>query len=220
MSSSIASRLVACTVATCQLVFSVMAAVPATSLAQDIDIDPPVIELQAVDEGVRGETQVFSSTVTDNEEVTSVTLHFRTDPDGVYEAREMKSIGGSDIYTISIETEDKSAELIQYYLEARDRGGNRTIQGFAFDPLERRLVTPEDRATDPAPAPATQNGPVAEPAAQEMSTGRKVLYGVLGVLVVGAIAAGASSGGGDDNGGSGPTGPDIPLTITVEPPQP
>lgn len=210
MSSTIGSRVLACTMAVCQVVLSLAAVVPADSLAQTIDIDPPVIDLQTVEEGVQGETQVFTSTVTDNEEVTEVTLHYRTDPNGVYEPREMKSIGGSNIFSVSIEPADKSAEVIQYYLEARDRGGNRTIQGFAFDPLERQLVPPDQPVTAEAE-------PAEEPVAPGMSTGRKVLYGVLGVVVVGALAAAASGG---DDGGGGTDGPTVPLDITVQPPQP
>jgi len=121
----------------------------------------------------------------------------------------MNALGSTDIHTVSIETEGTGATLIEYYIEARDESGNRSIRGFAFDPLERQLVA----GAGQAPPPVATSPVEAPPPATGMSTGRKVLYGVLGLVVVGALAAAASgsdSGGSDDND-------NVPVVITIPP---
>ncbi len=174
-----------------------------TAWAQDLDSEPPVIELEIVSEGVRGETQVFSATVTDNVAVTSVMLNFRYDGETNYSSASMTLIPNTSIYTASLDSAPLSTNAIEYYVEARDGGDNRTLQGFSFDPLERALVS-ADAVTATT---STQSAP--------LSTNRKIIYGVLGLLVVGALAAGSSgSSGGGNTGGEGP---DVPATITVEP---
>lgn len=186
-----------------------IATLAAPAQAQSIDIDPPVIELERVETGVRGEAQVFSATVTDNVGVTETVLHYRTDPEDSYRSVDMAPIGATDIRTASVAADETDVPLIEYYLEARDEGGNRTIRGFAFDPLVRRL---EPAGGPPAQAPVPAPEPVPEPG---MSTTRKILYGALGVLVVGALIA--SAGGDDDGSSSEPNPTDIPVTVTVEP---
>jgi len=187
--------------------------VPSSVLAQS-DGEPPSISLERIAEGVRGETQVFSATVSDDFTVESVTLRFRFGDDTVYRAMPMQPLKGTDIYTASVETTDTDEDVLQYYVEARDGAGNRSIQGFAFDPIERRLIEPERPL---APAAGVASAP--EPLRTDgMSTGRKVLYGVLGVLAVGAVvaAAGGDSGGSGDRPLSDDPG-DAPLDIIVDP---
>ena len=173
-----------------------------TAWAQDLDSEPPVIELEIVNEGVRGETQVFSATVTDNVEVTSVMLNFRYDGETSYSSASMTLIPNTAIYTASLDPGPITANAIEYYVEARDGFDNRTLQGFSFDPLDRSLVS----ANAITASTATQ-GP-------SLSTSRKIIYGVLGLLVVGALAASSSSSSGGSSGGPGP---DVPTQIIVEP---
>lgn len=191
------SKVISCLLAITHLVFSLVATVPGLAQAQSTDVDPPVIELEAVDEGVRGDTQVFSATVTDNNQVSSMTLHYRLGNDGAYTSVPMTAIQGTDIYTASVDTSESNASLIQYYMEAKDAGGNRTVQGFAFDPFERVLLdeTSAVGGTTLAGAPA----PVVVP---RMSTQRKIAYGLLGLLAVGVLvgSSGGSSGGSSDPG--------------------
>jgi len=157
---------------------SLFAVLPNIALAQGVDVDPPVIELQAVEEGVRGETQVFTATLTDNNIVSSATLYYRFGSQARYSATPMSVIQGTDIYTASIDTGETSSGVIQYYLEAKDPSGNRTVQGFAFDPLERVLVdTPTVVATTPPADTAPSSG---------LSTNKSVIYGVLGLVALGA----------------------------------
>ncbi|NND90524.1 MAG: hypothetical protein HKN42_06640 [Granulosicoccus sp.] len=178
-----------------------MLAMPSAVLAQNIDTEPPQIEFKPVREGLRGDNQVFAATVTDDQGVDSVFLHHRLQGETIYQNRKMQVLGSTGIYTATITTSEMD-EAIEYYLEATDLSGNRTLQGFAFDPIERQLV---ERQVPAATEPVAGSG-------SGMSTRSKILYGVLGLLVVGALASAAGG------GSSGGTGTEVvPVTITVQP---
>lgn len=200
-------RITSVFVAAAHLLLSVVMVAPGLVHAQSVDVDPPVIELEVVNEGVRGETQVFSATASDNNDISSMTLHYRLGSASNYDSVPMSQIAGTSIYTASVDTANASVDLIQYYMEARDSGGNRTVQGFAFDPFERTLV---DDQTVFAEAPAETGAVVPAVVPPRMSTQRKVVYGVLAALLVGGLAA-ASRG---SSGGGG--GEETDLTIIVD----
>ncbi len=170
--------------------------------AQTTDSEPPVIDMEIVSEGVRGETQVFSATVTDNLAVTTVVFHYRFDGETDYSSSEMALIPNTNVYTASVEPDGSSPNAIEYYIEARDGGDNRTLQGFSFDPLDRTLVSQAAIASS-----SSSEG-------ISLSTNRKIVYGVLGLLVLGALAASSS---GSSGGSSGGPGPSVPTQIVVEP---
>lgn len=196
-------------VAFTHLVFSVLVVMPGLAQAQGADIEPPVIELEVVAEGVRGETQVFSATVTDDNQVSSMTLHYRFGGDSAsaYTAVPMSIIQGTNIYTASIDTNNTTAGVIRYYMEAKDAGGNRTVQGFAFDPFDRALVDEKIVVSDAAAA-----GSVIPVVAPSRSTTRKIAYGLLALLVVGGLASASRSSSGGNSAASG----DVELTIVVD----
>jgi len=177
------------------VVFSVLLATSGFAQAQAPDVDPPTIDLELVEQGVLGETQVFSATVTDNDQVASMTLHYRFGGESAYVSAPMSVISGTSIYTASVDTTNTAANVIQYYMEARDAGDNRTVQGFAFDPFERALL---DEEAAPLVADSSPEATAAEPAAATsgLSTQRKVAYGVIGLLVVGGLASALGGGGG------------------------
>jgi hypothetical protein len=200
MQSIFHGRVSTMTLAVLYLVAQLTMAMPSNSWAQNLDTDPPVIDFNPVDKGIVGESQVFTAAVTDDNGVRSVVLHYRLDGESLYQDRKMELLGNSGIYTTTVATEE-NVKTIQYYIEATDLAGNRTLQGFAFDPVERQL------APRPAPIIAT---PVAE-ADTGMSTREKVLYGVLGLVIVGALASAAGGGGG---GGSEPQ---VDVTIISDP---
>lgn len=190
--------------AACHLLVSVVWAVaPSTAMAQ-ADIDPPKIDMDATDEGILGDRQVFSAVVVDDTGLAKVVLHYRFNSNTNYSAISMEAIGGTDVYTVSLETAGEDTDLVQYYVEAQDIAGNQTLRGFAFDPLERPLVS-ADLLTEAAPQAGST--------APAMSTSRKVLYGVLGLAVVAALAG--ASGGAGSSGSSGGAGAEIPLTVVV-----
>ena len=196
-------------VAILQLMMSVLWVLPASSVhAQGIDSEPPTIEFEAIDQGFIEDSQVFTATVSDDTEVQTVTLYYRFDSEELYKSRRMEMLGSAGIYTATIGTDlaPEGTTAIQYYLEALDGVSNRTLQGFAFDPIERELIDV------PVPVPVAVAEPVAAPVqVGGISTGRKILYGVLGLVVVGAIAAASSS-----SGGGGDSQPGVPITINVQ----
>lgn len=191
------------------LLFSVLVLTPSVAHAQDADINPPMIQIEAVDQGVQGEVQVFSATVTDDNQIASMNLFYRLGSDADYTSVPMTVVTGTDIYTASVDTADNSNNVIQYYMEAKDLEGNRTVQGFAFDPFERAL---------------TQNGAsagnaqaAAIPAANAdtgggTSTVRKVVYGLLAVAVIGGLVGASNS----SSGGNAADAGEVELTIVVD----
>jgi len=192
-----------------QLLASIVAVVPIPVWAQSIDAEPPLVDFQPVGEGVRGDSQVFTATVSDNKGVVSVVLHFRFDSDSLYQTREMQALGSTDIYTTTLESNDadEAVNSIQYYIEAADAAGNRTLEGFAFDPIERLLVDRPLAINEQNSATAADSKSIP---AVGMSTGRKVLYGLLGVIVVGALASSSSGGGASSQ-------PGVDVTVVVDP---
>lgn len=204
-------QLVCSLVAVVHVCVTSLFAIATPAHAQAVDVEPPVIEYESIAQGVLGDTQVFSTSVVDDKELVEVTLYYRFGSDAPYDSVSMIALAGTSIHTASVPTFPDSEPVLQYYLEARDSAGNRSIQGFAFDPLERVLVAAESAE------PQTAVG-ASEPLATDgISTGRKVFYGVLGILAVGALAAAA---GGSGGGGGAPSADDpntVPLTITVDP---
>lgn len=179
------------------------------------DNEAPVLDLQVVETGTAGDSQVFSATVTDDTEILEVVLYYRTQGDETYSSVRMDPIPNTSIYTVTIDTQTDESAVIEYYMNASDVSGNRVVRGFAFDPLTRDLVAPSELALS---GDTTAGPPEPVPARTGISTGKKILYIGLGILAVGAIAAaaggGGSSGGGDTMPGGGP---EIPVVITVDP---
>lgn len=200
MQSFIKGRVSTMALSVLYLIAQLLLSVPTNAWAQSVDVDPPVIDFEPVEEGIVGESQVFTATVTDDMALNSVILHYRLDDESAYQNRQMEVLGDTGIYTTTITIED-NIEAIQYYIEATDLAGNRTLQGFAFNPIERRL------AKRPA---AIVDAPVAE-TATSMSTRTKVIYGVLGLVVVGALAAAAGGGRSDSSE------PQVDVVIISEP---
>jgi hypothetical protein len=195
-------RLTALVLVLFQLSMALFSTIPRLALAQTSDIDPPIIEFEAIATGNAGDSQVFAATVNDNVTVQSVNLFYRFAEDTSYRSRLMNMLGSSGIYTVTLDSLEVpvDASFIQYYLEAFDSVGNRTLQGFAFDPLERQLVSVAKIADAPAPT--------SEPIASEgMPLNRKIIYGAVGLLIVGVLAS-ASGGGGSSAG--------VPVTVVVD----
>jgi len=192
-------RPLAIALAVCQIILGVAGIAPLPALAQSADSEPPKIIFDRLVEGVRDDTQVVSATITDNAGIASAVLHYRFNDDDSYLSVPMSRIASTDIYTVSIEP-SSGAALMQYYLETRDVSGNRTLEGFSFDPIERELL----------PANLVATGTEA-PSSAPLSTRTKVIFGVLGVVIIGALAAAA--GGGSSGGGGG----NVPVTVITDP---
>jgi len=180
----------------------------------ELDTEPPKVDLQLVETGVAGDSQVFSATITDDEGVAEVVLYYRIEGGNTTYSRVlMSAIPGTSIYSVAVEPENDDPMVIEYYINAADEAGNRVVRGFAFDPLRRVLETGSSSIANAPTSPAATQPAV--PSSGGLSTGKKILYGVLGVLAVGAIAAAA---GGDSSDPEPPGTTQIPVTFVSDPP--
>ncbi len=160
-----------------------------------IDLDPPLIEHEIVSEVESNIRQTFVATVVDDDELDSVRLFYRFSGELTYSTIMMSRVSFSSSYIAQINTDPAIETTIEYYIQAKDKSGNRTVRGYAFNPLERNIVLSEDYLA------ANTTEAVAAPVTEEPQTSRKTLYVVLGVLAVGLIAglAGGSGGSGGSN---------------------
>lgn len=152
-------------------------------VSAELDVLAPVIELspEQVEQGVAGEAQVFRASITDDNVISTVILYHRFAGDPAFSSTEMLRTGAENDYEATVVTTSGDSRSIQYYIEAADVAGNRSVLGFPFDPLQL---------------------PIAEPVAQaqpaEQGLGReKLLWGVAGLLllalVIGAVGSSDSS---------------------------
>lgn len=181
-----------------------LSTVHAQYLNPDLDIDPPVIDHEALEVGVAGESQLFSALVIDDKGIEYVDLYHRASANAEYQKTSMSSHSEADRFTTTISTQ-LGQTRIEYYIEAADTGGNRVLKGFPFFPLVRNLDVPV-----PVQPAVITTSPVKESGGGQS----KLLYVLLGALAVGLLASASSSG---DN--SGPdTGTQVPLTINISSP--
>ena len=196
----------------------------AQGVTTDADVEPPVIELEALGEAAAAASQVFTAQVVDDRSLRDVVLYHRRAGDGPFERAVMRPLGVSAFHSVALATDPADLRDIEYYVQARDVGGNRSVEGFAFEPIVRRilpapavagsLASREGAGERRAPDASERRAGPAEPAP---SIGSKVRWWhvALGVVAVGSLAA--LAGGGDD-GGSGsdaPSGPTVPLTVNL-----
>jgi len=165
------------------------------------DTRSPLIELETVAEASADATQVFTAQVVDDRILKDVILYHRREGQQAFTPVTMQPIGDSAYFTASVETDPEDLRAIQYYVQARDEGGNRTVQGYAFDPYTRDLISNNAVINTQAIAPV-----------KKASSRRGVKWWqiVLGVVAVGALASavGGSGGDGSDDG-------TVPLTVTA-----
>lgn len=182
---------------------------PTRDWGAEIDIDPPVIDHEALETGVPGQSQKFSAVVVDDRGLKHVWLFHRAKSGAQYASVAMEQVGETSEFTVAIDT-SLGQNRIEYYIEAVDIGGNRVLKGFPFFPLVRQLGSG-----------TAETSAQPEPAASTTESQTKIMYVLLGVA---AVALGVALLGGDDNkpsdGGTGPVDPDtVPLTIIAVPPE-
>jgi len=186
------------------LVFILSLSSATVSFAQSSpDTRSPVIELEAVAEAQTDTAQVFTAQVVDDRLLKDVTLYYRRDGQQAFSTLAMNAIAETAYFTASITTDPADLRAIQYYVQARDEGGNRTVQGYAFDPYTRVLL-----ANDAVVNAANTVAPAQNSSAK--SSGIRWWQVALGVVLVGALASAASGGGGGSSDAGG-----VPLTVTV-----
>lgn len=178
------------------------------------DVDPPLIEHDVREEVEADTWQVFSATVVDDEELDRVRLFYRFAGESAYSSLVMNRVSFSSTWTIRVPTEPDDIRAVEYYIEALDQSGNRTIHGYPFSPLVRHIVESpnKDAAND---ADETAGSTAADIAADKKAASRrKGLYYLAGAAAVALIAGLARSGG----SGEGCTDNSCEITFTVERP--
>ena len=164
-----------------------------------VDLDPPLIEHEVVAQSESDIRQTFVANVVDDGELDSVVFFYRFAGETNFTRYVMAPLSASSTYIAQIPTDPKLVTAIEYYIQARDLSGNRTVRGYTFSPLIREIMPP-----DKPPAVVKPQVVVATEDDSKASGIPKVLYVVGGVLLLGLLAAGASSSGG---GGGGDTTP-------------
>ena len=179
--------------------------------AQSFDVEPPVIDHDVVESVEAAEIQTFSANVADDVELNSVRFLYRFEGESQFTSIDMEPVASSSTYSVQVETDVDDGRAIQYYFEARDVSGNRTLRGYNFSPLIRLIELPQV-----AEVPAADTGP--------KRTNRRPIYIAVGAVVaaalVGALVSGSGGGGGD--GGPATTGDCdnglCDFTLTINPP--
>jgi len=174
------------------------------------DIRSPVVELEIIAEASVDNTQVFTAQVIDDKLLKDVFLYHRRAGRQPFTPIAMLQVPNSDNYSVSLITDPTDLRAIEYYIQARDEGGNRTVEGFAFDPYTRVLIANETVINTTAVPTSTSN------AAATGNTGSKVRWWhiVAGVVVVGAVASLATSDSGDESPNTDTTAT-VPLTVNI-----
>lgn len=172
--------------------------------AQSTDVQPPTIELEEIENGIAGEMQSFTATVSDDQQLVSVILYHRLAGDENYLSTEMLPVSGTTVYSASVVITTDDPRDIEYYIQAEDFGGNKALKGFAFDPLTRQIS-----------ADVVAVASITQPPAASMSRNRKIMWGVLGVLALGLIVSQTSSGSGNSGGGGTPTTTETPIELEI-----
>ncbi|WP_157735764.1 hypothetical protein [Granulosicoccus antarcticus] len=180
-----------------------------------VDVDPPLIEHDVVDESEADIRQTFVATVVDDQELDSVNLYYRFVGESSYSRFIMTQVSYSSTYIAQIPTDPNSYTAMEYYIQARDASGNRTVRGYTFSPLVRNIVPP-------VASSESVEAIVDSSSTEQETTGRQIpksIYVVGGLLVLGLIASAASSSGGGSGGGDEQCDAgSCRLTVTLNPP--
>ena len=216
----------------CVLAFVLLLSHSAGSIAQGVpDITPPTISPEIVRTAQADSAQVFSAQAADDISLGEVSLHYRRTGENIFNRVLMQSVGDTGIFTVAIETDPTDLRAFEYYTQALDLNGNRTVSGFAFEPFVRTLTARTNQAANQSPRENTEQNTdaaveTASAPTQPVPRSRsnlKWLYIGLGILAAGAVAAAASSGGGgdgDNGGGITTDDPNVPLTVIIGDPLP
>jgi hypothetical protein len=180
-----------------------------------VDFEPPLIEHELIAEAEADIRQTFVATVVDDEELDSVLFYYRFAGETSFSRYAMMQLSSSSTYIAQIPTDPDSDRAIEYYIQARDSSGNRTVRGYTFSPLVRQIVpAPDDSAGTDRVVDSAEGSDVAD----EGGRFPKAVYIVGGVLLLGLIA-GAAGGGSDAENNSRVCGTDgCRVNLTVNQP--
>lgn len=177
------------------------------------DIRSPVIELNVLAESPADNTQVFTAQVIEDILLKDVFLYHRRAGKIPFTPVAMEQVGDSNNYSVTLDTDPTDLRSIEYYIQARDEGGNRTVEGFAFDPYTRVLIASETAAKVEVAPTSTASEPATTRATNTTKSKVRWWHIVAGIVVVGAAASLAS--GDSSDGGTVPPSGTVPLTVNV-----
>ena len=179
------------------------------AMGQSIDTVGPVIELEELSEGEADQTQVFTVLIAEDVLLRDATLYYRREGQLPFTPAPMQALGDTGYFSVSIPTDNTDLRTIEYYVQARDHAGNRTISGFAFDPYQRRLQPSSKMSTNAADQTTVQPTPTASEEANIPPILRQRWVQItLGVVAVGILASLASSDSSDSQV--------VPLTFNLQ----
>lgn len=176
--------------------------------AQDTDTVPPLIEVEELTEGTADRSQVFTAQVTEDNNLAGVTLYYRRAGQLPFTPAPMEALGTTGYFSVSIPTDFSDTRTIEYYVQAQDEAGNRTVSGYAFDPYQRTLTASPDPldASAAKPADAATSTSTADTSTPLLK--RRWFQITLGVIAAGVIASAVQDDGEDSEV--------VPLTFNVQ----
>lgn len=163
---------------------------PVSAQSTDIDTDAPVLE-EILINSEPGARHRFWARVVDNVTVERVVLSYRLGNETAYHKLPMPLSEQADWFYTELDEDIPSDSVIDYYIQAVDASGNPTQQGYKYNPAlssEKQSVAAAATEQTPGSKTSAKNGVLGT-----SISGRTVLYGVLGVLAVGAVAGGLNS---------------------------
>jgi hypothetical protein len=178
------------------------------AFGQNIDTVGPVIEVEELVEGEAGQTQVFTVLIAEDVLLRDATLYYRRAGQLPFITAPMQALGDTGYFSVSIPTDDTDLRTIEYYVQARDDAGNRSISGFAFDPYQRRLQPSSNISANAATQASVESIPTPSEEANTPILRQRWVQITLGVVALGILASLANSDGGDSQV--------VPLTFNLQ----
>jgi len=168
------------------------------------DVESPIIEIEAVFEADAGGTQVFTALVADDRLLKDVTLYHRRAGRQAFDRAFMLPRGITGYYSVELATDPNDLRPIEYYIQARDQGGNRSISGFAFEPYQRKInanstgVEPVELTTPAEPVVNATVTPI-DIASKPERKSNNTKWWVIGLAVVAGVVMASSNGSSNDD---------------------
>lgn len=148
------------------LTFLLLCCFTTFATGQTIDLDPPEITHTVQSSVKPGKDVQVTATITDKSGIEQATVFYRDQQIGPYQSVDMNNATGNE-YTATLATV-KGQDILQYYIEVVDTGGNRVLEGSPSSPLVVKVASKSS-----------------------------LLYIVAGALAIGLIAGASGSGDSD-----------------------
>jgi len=128
-------------------------------IAQGIpDIEAPLVELEFVEVAPADINQIFTVQAFDDIGLGDVSLHHRRTGENAFIKTIMTPVGDTGYFSVAIDTDPNDLRSFEYYAQALDLNGNRTVSGFAFDPFVREITAAQTQTSSPVTSAEPQLG--------------------------------------------------------------